>query len=225
MTNLIFCDFDGTVARRDVGYNLFHHFSNGKNNELIPDWKAGILSTRDCLRQEAAMVRAQPDEIFKFLDGFELCNGFVEFVELCEDTGTVLTILSEGLDFYISHILKKNNVPGVPFLSNHGILENGTITVEFPHENHTCRRCGNCKGERIAEFKATFEDDTRVIFIGDGYSDACGVKEADVIFAKKDLEQYCLKHNIKFNDYDDFFDVATRLIQCGHLGETKNLNW
>ena len=221
MTNLVFCDFDGTVARRDVGYSLFNYFSKGKNDELIPDWKGGILSTRDCLVLEAGMVKAQPDEIYEFLDKFELCRGFVEFVELCKDTGTVLTILSEGLDFYINHVLKNNNVSDVPVLSNQGILENGTITVNFPHKNHTCQRCGNCKGERIAEFKATFEGDIRVIFVGDGYSDVCALKEADVIFAKKDLEQYCLKHNIKFYEYDDFVDVATGLSQGGHLGETQ----
>ena len=217
MTNLIFCDFDGTVARRDVGYNLYHHFSGGRNDELIPDWKSGALSTRECLTREAAMVTAEPEEIYAFLDQFELCAGFAEFVELCRRNETPLTILSDGLDFYIEYLLERYALTGIPFSANRGLLVDGGIRVEFPHDNRDCRWCGSCKGERIEDLRATFEGPTRAIFIGDGYSDACATRVADLIFAKKDLEQYCLKNNIKFYRYDDFFDVADQLTRCGYL--------
>lgn len=212
-TDLIFCDFDGTVSRRDVGYNLFRHFSNGKNEELLPDWKSGKMTTRDCLRFEAAMVNASPEEIYSFIEQFELNDGFVEFVELLNDLGQPLVILSDGLDFYIKHILKKNNLSDLPVLSNIGRLEDNTIKVEFPHKNHNCERCGSCKAERIAEFRATFKGPTRAIFVGDGYSDACATREADLVLAKKDLEEYCRASNIEYSSYDDFYDVVRILDQ------------
>ncbi|MDH4157661.1 MAG: MtnX-like HAD-IB family phosphatase [candidate division Zixibacteria bacterium] len=217
MINAVFCDFDGTVARRDIGYNLYHHFSNGRNDEVIPDWKAGRLSTRDCLRLEASMVTASPEEVYSFLDQFELNRGFVEFTALCRANRVPLTVLSEGLDFYIDYLLERHGVSGIPVHTNVGCLENGSITVKFPQQNRHCKRCGNCKGERIEDFRAAAAGPVRAIFVGDGYSDACATREADIIFAKKDLEEYCRTHHIEFYEYDDFFDVAGTLEELGCL--------
>jgi 2-hydroxy-3-keto-5-methylthiopentenyl-1-phosphate phosphatase len=217
MTNLVFCDFDGTVTRRDVGYSLFRHFSGGRNEALIPEWKSGALSTRDCLRLEAAMVKASPEEIYAFLNEFELTPGFVEFAALCRRNGADLTMLSDGLDFYIAHLAERFGIADVPFLANTGRLDKNGITVSFPHDNRTCRRCGSCKGERIEEFRAAVTGPSRTIFVGDGYSDVCAMRAADVVFAKKDLEEYCGKHNIEFFRYDDFFDVAGALIRLGYF--------
>ncbi len=213
----VFCDFDGTISRRDVGYSLFHHFSGGKNDELIPDWKAGRLSTRDCLLKEAAMVHATDEEIYLFLRQFELDPGFVEFVRLCRASSVDLFIVSDGLDFYIRYLLERNNLEHLPVMANRGRLENGGITVEFARHNRYCRRCGSCKGERIQEYRNGKSSKTRVVFVGDGYSDTCAIAEADLIFAKKDLEQYCLINDIVFYSYDDFFDVARKMAELEYL--------
>jgi len=216
---LVFCDFDGTVAKMDVGYNFFRHFSDGKSMELIPDWKSGKLSSRDCLMQEAAMVKATPEEIYNYLDRFEIDPGFPAFIELCRHNHILPVILSDGFDFYIKYILKKYNLAHLPLYCNKAYLENRGIRVEFPHENHNCKRCGNCKGERIAEIRSCSETPFRTVFIGDGYSDTCAIGEADLLFAKKDLELYCLENNIPYNKYMDFYDVARTLVSGGHLIE------
>jgi len=76
---ILFCDFDGTIASRDVGYNMFRHFSGGRNDALIPGWKSGELSSRDCLRLEAEMVTCTGPEFYEYLDRFTLTEGFAEF--------------------------------------------------------------------------------------------------------------------------------------------------
>ncbi|MFQ6008675.1 MAG: MtnX-like HAD-IB family phosphatase [Candidatus Zixiibacteriota bacterium] len=217
MKTAVFCDFDGTITRRDVGYHLFRHFSGGKNEKLIPDWKAGRLSTRDCLVQEAAMVHASEDAIYRFLDQFELDKGFAPFVKLSLLQNVDIFIISDGLDFYINYILKRHKLNYLPVLANIGRLENDRIIVEFPYRNHTCHKCGSCKGERIREYKDSSPSPNRIIFVGDGYSDACALKEADFIFAKKDLEEYCLSYDITCYTYDDFHDVAQQMITLGHI--------
>jgi 2-hydroxy-3-keto-5-methylthiopentenyl-1-phosphate phosphatase len=213
----VFCDFDGTIARRDVGYHLFRHFSGGKNEELIPDWKAGLLSTRDCLVQEAAMVHATKDAIYRFLDQFELDKGFEPFARSCRSQNVDIFIVSDGLDFYINYILERHRMNHFPVLANVGRIENGRIIVEFPYRNLTCQRCGSCKGERIREYKHSHPSANRIVFVGDGYSDACAVKEADIIFAKKDLEKYCLSYDINYYKYDDFHDVAQQMVILGYI--------
>jgi 2-hydroxy-3-keto-5-methylthiopentenyl-1-phosphate phosphatase len=216
---LIFCDFDGTIAKRDIGYNLFFHFSEGKSMELIPQWKAGEMTSRDCLLQEAAMVKAGAEEIFNFLDQFEIDPGFPYFVELCRKNHTGPIILSDGFDFYINHLLNKHDLGHLPLYCNIGRLENKSIKVEFPYENHTCTRCGNCKGERMAEIRSHMEVPHRTVFIGDGLSDICALGETDLLFAKKDLELYCLENNIPYNKYRDFDDVARYMVGNGYLKE------
>lgn len=167
------------------------------------------------------MVRATEDEIIRFLDGFELDAGFQPFVELCRANDIDLTVVSDGLDFYIKHILECHRLGHLPVMANTGRLENGGLHVEFPYHNHTCRRCGNCKGERIREYKNSSRSETRTIFVGDGYSDICAVREADVVFAKKDLEEYCVTNDITYHHYRDFFDVARQMIALGYMNGTK----
>ena len=50
-----------------------------------------------------------------------------------------------------------------------------------------------------------------VIFIGDGLSDRFAVREADLVFAKHDLLQYCLANGIAFEPFRAFADVQARL--------------
>ena len=209
---LIFCDFDGTIAVDDVGYQLFHHFSGRRNDELMPDWKSGRMSNREVLVKEAAMVTANPEEIIAFIDKMKLDPTFAPFVKLCQKNNIKPVVLSEGLDFYIEHLLKKNSLDHLPMLANHGIMENKTIRIEFPYKNQNCTRCGCCKGERIDEYRAEADDGAVVVFVGDGYSDTCGAERADIIMAKKDLANYCRDKNIDFVPFDTFEDVGRFLL-------------
>ena len=214
---VIFCDFDGTAATRDVGYNLYHHFSGGKNDALLPDWKSGRLTTRDCMRLECEMVRATPQEINDFLDPFGLDPTFAPFVELCRASGTQVVIVSEGLEFYIRKLLASEGLAGLDVRSNIGHMEDGGLRIEFPYEFRVCAGCGNCKAARIEEYRRTCAEPCRVVYVGDGYSDACGARAADVVFAKKDLIDYCESNSISYYRYANFKDVSDRLIQQGLL--------
>lgn len=216
----VFCDFDGTISRKDVGYNMFRHFSGGRNDDIVPLWASGQMTTRECLRREAAMVRTTVEEMNRFLDQFWLNYGFREFVDKCRGENIDLTIMSDGLDFYIRYILNRNGLGDLPLMTNIGRLNgDGTMEVEFPYTNHECARCGSCKGERIKEYRARMRKPVTVAFIGDGYSDVCALPEADLVLAKKDLEDYCRQHNIEYAPYDDFHDVIRYLQGRGYFSE------
>ena len=213
----VFVDFDGTISTRDVGYNLYHHFSNGRVEELIPEWKAGRLSTRDCLKLEVDMVSASPAEVDRFIDQFEIdptCPGFAASLKAHE---IPLIVASEGMEFYIKRLLARHELDSLPVSSNIGHLENGGIRMEFPHTVRRCPGCGNCKAARISEYRQSIDSESRIVFIGDGYSDACGAREADIVFAKKDLVQYCKDERISYTGFEDFHDVRRELERQGHL--------
>ncbi len=214
---IVVADFDGTVARRDVGFDFFVHFSGGRNSELVSIWKSGKLSTRECLRREVALVTVNKNEINSFLDKFELDPGFGDFAALCKAEDVQLAIASEGLDFYIEYLLKRHKFAHIPAASNKAVFEGACLRIEFPYDNGDCRNCGNCKAERIRDLKNAHGNGCRVVFIGDGYSDACATRAADVVFAKRDLKKYCDNNKLEYHDYENFFDVAQKLTEMGVL--------
>lgn len=209
----VFSDFDGTISTKDVGYSVFHHFSNGRNDEILPDWISGKMTTRDCLIAEAKMVNASSQELYDFVDKIDIDPTFPGFVKLCDSNNIPLLILSDGLDFYIKHLLDKNNLSHLNFVTNRAILENNKIRIEFPHDNTECKSCGICKGEIINRFRQKQNGEYKIVYIGDGYSDACAAKEADILFAKKDLVNYCMKNNIDYLLYENFSHVQSYLIK------------
>jgi 2-hydroxy-3-keto-5-methylthiopentenyl-1-phosphate phosphatase len=69
----------------------------------------------------------------------------------------------------------------------------------------------------MKEYRHRLGHDCRVVFVGDGYSDACGADEADLVLAKKDLIRYCEDKGISYNSYRSFDDVTSLLLRQGIL--------
>jgi 2-hydroxy-3-keto-5-methylthiopentenyl-1-phosphate phosphatase len=53
--------------------------------------------------------------------------------------------------------------------------------IEFPHANETCSKCGTCKSNILNACRADF---ATIAYVGDGYSDLCPARKADLVFAK-----------------------------------------
>jgi 2-hydroxy-3-keto-5-methylthiopentenyl-1-phosphate phosphatase len=47
-----------------------------------------------------------------------------------------------------------------------------------------------------------------IIHIGDGHSDRCAAKEADLVFAKGSLSEFCKSEQIRFLEYDNFSEIV-----------------
>lgn len=206
---IIFSDFDGTIARRDVGNRLFHHFSGGRSEGPVARWRAGELDSQECLKQEADVIRdLTAREFFEFVEGFELDSTFGEFVSLLQEHHIPLYILSDGLDLYIQHLLQKNGLDGLTVFANRARFDNGRLKVDWPYAAHSCGKCGNCKGYHIRRLTSTRQ---KAIYIGDGQSDLCAVPAADIIFAKGYLADYCREERIDFIPFRDFSSVTNTI--------------
>jgi len=214
----MFVDFDGTITKVDVGNAFFRRFGDAQaSREFVEKWKSGELSGRDLTIMEARFVRVDESQALEFIEGFEIDPTFKKFASFCEKNSSELTVLSDGLDFYIKRILELNGISGVPFYSNNAHFEHGTIRVEFPYQSD-CPKCGNCKGYQI--LTRTGIDDV-IVYVGNGFSDRCGVQYADIIFAKDELLKYCEDNNITFFPFEDFDDVTYRLEKLFRGGEFK----
>lgn len=209
----IFSDFDGTVAADDVGGQLFRTFSGTRATEIARYYLDGAINARAYLAKECEAVEsATQTEVGQFIDGFALDPTFKGFIEFCRGRDIPLVVLSDGLDFYVERMLKNGGFGDLPFFSNH--LEfalSGAVTKlvpSFPHTDAECLLCGNCKRNHLLTLSA---DDDIIVYIGDGISDRCPVRYADIVFAKGNLIRHCQEQNVTYHEYRNFNDVIQRL--------------
>jgi 2-hydroxy-3-keto-5-methylthiopentenyl-1-phosphate phosphatase len=207
----IFTDFDGTVALNDVGDQLFQTYAGPRWIEPVLKWKEGAITSKECLTQECSLARVNESELEAFSDRQIIDSSFADFVSYCRAKAYPVTVLSDGLTFYIKRILEKNNLSDLEVYANQLIfLDHNQIQPEFPYYELGCLSCGNCKGYHIRTMK---QPGQQIVYIGDGYSDRCGVDESDIIFAKDDLKTYCQQEKIDFFEYNNFSEVLDKFVE------------
>ena len=120
-----------------------------------------------------------------------------------------LKIVSDGLDFYIDAILKKNNIEDIEFFSNVTVFrDDDKLSIEFPRMNDECEKCGTCKKGVLRDYRSKYD---RVIYVGNGYSDVCPAKDADLVFAKEVLYEKCREDGTPCVHYENFRDILNYL--------------
>ncbi len=181
--------------------------------EIVKDYLDDTITARECLLRECAAVDDCSEEMFAVFERqFEVDPTFVAFEQFCATRGIPLTVLSDGLDRYVEPILARANLSRLQWYANRAAFrregDKTKLEVSFPHTDAECDRCGNCKRNHILTSSA---DEDVLAYVGDGISDRCPVRYADIIFAKRSLIKYCQMENISFFEFDDFNDVRARL--------------
>ncbi len=206
----IFCDFDGTICPSDVGEQFFRTFAPDDAQRIVEEYFRGEINSSQLLRKEcAAAGPVSPEAFDRFVGGFQIDQHFPPFVEFCESHGLGVVVLSDGLDRYVRHLLDAAGLERIPAFANHLVFTpSGGIDVEFPYADAECRDCGNCKRNHMLTLSA---DEDVLVYVGDGYSDRCPVRYADIIFARRRLIAFCQEQNITYQEFRHFGDVQGRL--------------
>lgn len=208
-----FIDFDGTIAHEDIGDSIFKTFllpeliEANWHDDLIDEWKAGRISSKECLGDACRNTRVTQPELNAHLNEYELTDGFHEFVDYCDKGGYPVTILSDGMDYYIEYMLKANNLD-IEFYANAMSFSDGSLEADFPYTDHGCGRCGNCKRYHMRSLR---HDGETVAYVGDGYSDRYAIRDADIVFARRELAEYCDRTGHDYIPFDSFHDIMTHL--------------
>lgn len=206
----IFCDFDGTISSRDIGYDLFHQFSVQEpwHSQLMD----GSLGIRDYWRAMAREMRVPLDAVTldEYLRAIPVDSGFAGLLELVRTEAILFTIVSDGFDLYIRRYLQLNGVEDVDIYCNHAELdERGRMSMSFPHAAEGCScLSAACKRNLVLRLA---HPDARIIYIGDGVSDHCPAAHADIIFAKDRLAAYCNAERLPHYPFKTLGDVARQL--------------
>ena len=209
---LILCDFDGTASPTDVGNELLDRFTGDGWEEIDRDYCAGKIGSRAAYTRIAPLFRGTREKMLEYvLATATLDKDFVSFYRLCRQNGIDLKIVSDGLGFYIEALLIKHGLAQVEYFANTTVFEGDEkISFEFPGASEDCGRCGNCKRAILQRCRTAY---SRIIYIGDSYSDICPAKDADLVFAKTILYE---KHSTNGNHciyFETFSDIIKSLFE------------
>lgn len=210
LSYIVFTDFDGTVTRTDLGDALFKTFGDEERCEAAfrEALDGRISATEGWLRSCATIKSLSRDEFASFVAPQEIDSGFHGFTDYCRERKIPLHILSDGFDAYIGQILRREALGHLPYHANHLIFrQDGGITAAFPHTDAECAECANCKRNHLLTKAA---DDRVIVYIGNGFSDRCPVRYADVVFAKGELLVHCEHCNITYHRFETFHEVLAK---------------
>ena len=208
----IVSDFDGTISVRDIGHHFFGTFipDQESRRHLLHSWKIGLISSRECLEREIEWIEADVDDLNEFINKEKLDPYIKDFVDFCHRRNYEITILSDGLDYYIDRLLMKFGLGFLDFKANHLMMNNGSITgVDFPYYNTMdCTMCGNCKRYHLERMK---DQGYYAVYVGNGYSDRCPAENADMVLAKGDLLEHFRQEKLAYIPFENFRDVEREL--------------
>ncbi len=211
---IIFCDFDGTITQRDVTDEILTRFALPAWREIEKEWKAGRIGSRECLVQQLALVRARREELKSLIDGIPLDPRFAETWQFARQASVPFVVVSDGLDLVIRRVLTravscKRLINGRDFFSTAAQLNSGRLSVCFPHAVSGCTHgCATCKPLIIRRLAAGRRP---VLYVGDGLSDRYAVEEADFVYARRPLFEFCRERAIPCRLLRDFDDLRRSL--------------
>ncbi len=209
---VILTDFDGTITREDVLDEILEHFADKEWMQIEQRWLAGEIGSLDCLTQQMALVKTGASELETFLDSITIDPSFEAFLQYCFAQEIPLKIVSDNFRWFIRHILRKNLpehhsiLDRIPIYSNEVKLMGTRLEFSFPYSGAACvHGCATCKAELVKKIKSEEKDE--IVFIGDGLSDRYGAREADLVFGKSKLIDYCRQDRIEVIPFEQFTKI------------------
>lgn len=221
----IFCDFDGTITKNDVWINSLGKFISDKKkfDDICEDFISMKIGTRECnLRQLELVENFSHEKFNSYLDIEEIDIHFKDFINFCNNRNIPVKILSSGLEYYIDYILKREGIE-VEYYGCKMVLSeaDNKLTCDFIHTDEYCTLCETCKRNLLINNTNDLDNEISV-YIGDGVSDFCVSRFADIVFAKGRLASYCWKNNITYFDFGNFLDIKNKLIKILESNKLKH---
>ena len=209
---LIITDFDGTVCTVDLGNQIINKFATRSLGDIERAYVKGKIGSRIAYERIARRIKGSRRNMLEHILAIEKLDPyFPEFCSLSKAKGIDIKIVSDGLDFYIEAILNKYNLTGMEYYSNLAVFgADSSFSIEFPGVNDFCGRCGTCKSRILNSYRLIYD---KIIYIGDGYSDFCPSRYADIVFAKKILFQRCEQEGTPCVQFEDFSEINKYLVQ------------
>jgi 2,3-diketo-5-methylthio-1-phosphopentane phosphatase len=211
----IFCDFDGTISKRDVWINSLGKFINDTEQfeTICEEFNAEKINAREANERLLELIENFSYEKFnEYLNSEEIDEYFKDFIEYCIEKDHEVIIVSGGYEYYIDFILKKEHIDMKFFGCELKKSENKKLSSVYLYTDEHCQICETCKRNILLNNTNDLDNEVSV-YIGDGISDQCVSGFADIVFAKGKLASYCWKNNITYFEYKNFLDIKNKIIK------------
>ncbi len=187
---LIISDFDGTICTVDMGNKVLSRFTDKSWEAIDREYIKGSIGSRAAYSRIAPLMAGTSKSMHAYVSRHARIDPFFAgFYHLAKKKELDVKIVSDGLDFYIRAVMKKHRLGEIEFFSNTVAFgEDDSLKFEFPEANALCGRCGTCKNKILNDHRLMYE---KIIYIGDGHSDICPSRSADLVFAKGVLLKKC----------------------------------
>ncbi|MDR6881699.1 MtnX-like HAD-IB family phosphatase [Bacillus sp. 3255] len=201
-------DFDGTLMEQDVGDEIMDRLAITSHPQVVEasrlfrEKKAGSLAW---IEAAYPLLDGRQEQVDRILESVHLREGARAFVDFCIAKGSPVTVLSDGMQYYIEQILRREQLSVSTVIANPIRYESdGSFQFGVQNKNEACSWCGCCKASVVKQLK---EDGYLVIYIGDGSSDYYGSGFADWIFARGSLARYLAGENTAYYPFETFHDI------------------
>ena len=202
----IVCDFDGTISRQDTVDEVLEQLADPQWRVLERQWLANQITAATCMREQIALIDPDKTRLDAALDKVALDPGFARFLAWGESLGHDISIVSDGVDYFIDRILRRHGLGHVPIVANR-LVRGRKLRLYQPWS-----RAGCAAGSGVCKCAATRADGSEpLVFIGDGRSDFCLAAKADVLFAKDVLADHAASRGQAFHRFQTFDDITVTL--------------
>ena len=205
---LLQCDFDGTITEGDISFLILEKFAEGDWRSILRDYQQGNITVGDFNSRAFAMVKKDRGTLESLVQAEgRIRPGLYELTEYCQKHDIIITVVSNGLDFYIKTLLRHNGFGNIKIIA--------AKTVFTPHGLDA--RYYNHHGEELlSEFKESYtrqfiDQGYKVYYAGNGPSDVPASRLAEHTFATESLLDYYRREDLPHTPFDDLNDIVAGL--------------
>jgi len=210
---LALLDYDGTMTTHECNEIILQRFVGDAWRPFEAEVKADRMSHAECFDRQIGLIRAPREDLLGALVAeAEPAPGLHAFFAELGARGGRPVIISAGLREAIAAVWSREKLPPVELhaseLVGGGPLGGPPYHLAFSGVLGDCPRCGPraCKG---AALRALRRPGDLVIVFGDGASDLCPAREADLTFARGHLAERCAAEGLEWRPLPDFTGVWT----------------
>jgi len=202
---IVFFDFDNTIATCDVFDNMLLLFSRDDRwVELEKRWKSGRIGSKTCLEGQLRGMGLNRESLDAYLPKIKLDPYFKRLYRFLQAKKVKTVILSDNFDYILNRVLKANGIKKLKVFANKLSFTRNKVITDYPFKNKDCQICAHCKTKNLL---AKSPKGSIIIYVGDGASDVCPAKYANLVFAKDSLLRHFKDSKLDYIAFHNLKDV------------------